>query len=299
MAQRPTYFLAPPRSYQPIGPIRLGAVIPSPKLPDEPIYVAAVPPCTSLSNPDPNGTTTSTQIKWKASRIKRSSQQFGVWTSFLQMVVGVGIDAAVERAKAIKLAWEVEEMRTESFVPSMQWLEDLVKIPIVKERKRIFVITGIMIATNMTCFRQELSGRGWNLSLGVDFTAFTGVPVSTEPRVGRESEEGVSIAGMSEGDTVFAFQVREVRVRRKGGVKEHRVVTKSALFSQERNKEDEEEDADKAVEVEGLSEELTGKEFDLETTVVKQATREDEGEGDVEEVMCVMPEDVWLDDLTS
>ncbi|KAF2679577.1 hypothetical protein K458DRAFT_393707 [Lentithecium fluviatile CBS 122367] len=170
-------------------------------------------------------------------------------------------------------------MRTKSFVHSMQWLEDVVKILLVKERRKIFVITGT--ATTTTSFRQVFSQRGLNLGVGVDATAFTGVPISAGPEVGRKTEERVS-----DGETAFAFQVREVWVRRKEGVRKHSVITKSALFSQERNE----------VEVEGLSEDLGGKEFDLQTTVVEQAIGEDDDDEGVEDVVCVMPNDVWLDD---
>jgi hypothetical protein len=96
-----------------------------------------------------------------------------------------------------------------------------------------------------------------------------------------KSKESVFEKSQWEEEFVFAFRVREVRVK-KGGVKADRAYDKGALFSRERQRVTKEADE---VEVVGLEDEADVGEFELESEEVVQEFGDEE-----EECVCVLPE---------
>ncbi|KAF2463703.1 uncharacterized protein BDR25DRAFT_205558, partial [Lindgomyces ingoldianus] len=226
---KPTYFLTPPRPYPPSGPIRLGGIIPSPTLPDEPLHIPSVPESHEISSFN--------EKNWSGSHVRTSSSRFGIWTSFLQMILSVGGDISVTSKSEINEAWSVDNMCTMSFVPSQAFIEKSVQAEQVRHyiienrwREKIYMITGVMIASGATTFRESLEERGLFISVGVDATAWTGVPISLGPEAKWKKNEVVGRRSEQQDDFVFAFRVREIRVRRKGGVKSTRAFNKGALF---------------------------------------------------------------------
>lgn len=226
--------------------------------------------------------------------MRKSSSRFGVWTSFLQMIFSIGGGISVHAEKEVKQHWEVGTMTTMTFVPSEKWLEDVVRSDEVRGyllgnrwREKVYLITGVMIASSSQSFRATLEEKGLHINVGVDATAWTGVPVSVGPEGKWKRKEVAKTQSETEEKFVFAFRVREIRVKRKGGVKNHRLYDKGALFNAEKRRDEvgrDEED----VEVEGLGEEAEGAEFGLEMKGVRQALGDEEGE---EECVCVMPEE--------
>lgn len=279
--EKPTYFLTPPRPCTPGGPIRLGAIIPSPTEPDEPLYLPPLPAETNTSQ--------YIEHNWSGSDIKSSSTHFGIWTSFLQVVLGLSADVSIASSKALHRTWAVDRMTTQTFVPSRAFLEQAVQNEDVKAyitdnflREQIYVITGVMIASSSTISRTRLRERGIYVKTGVDATAL-GFPVSGGPEVGRTWAASTTESTHRPEDFVFAYRIREIKVRRKdGSVKSHRLYDKGALFDThvERMEEDMGE-----VELEGLGDEMDEGEVEGEVRHVRQ-----ELDGREEDVVCVLPE---------
>jgi hypothetical protein len=280
---KPTYFLTPPR---PAGPIHLGAIITSPTRPDEPLHQPALPPSTDIS--------TIKEYNWSGTHVKTRSTHFGVWASFLEMILSIGGDVSVSSSKKMHQHWEVERMTTRSFFPSNAFIAGAVAHELVREyitetlfREKIYMITGVMLARATESVRESLVERGVMLSVGVDATAWTGVPVSAGPEGEWARSEGKREESVREDEFVFAYRVREIKVRRKGGVKAHRGYDRGALFNTEKKREKKRE-KEEAIEVEvvGLGDDVDDEGEGLETMEVLQ----DSYDGEQEEcVVYVVP----------
>jgi hypothetical protein len=258
--QKPTYFLTPPRSYPPSRPIRLGSIIVSPTQPDEPLHLPSLPSAADIS--------TFTEHEWHGSHNFISSSRLGVWTCFLEALLGAGIDITVKIDKATSQAWTAESMTTMSFHPSEKFLADAVShddvrnyITAQKFREKIYMITGVMIASSSTSFLSTLSEKGLYVHAGVDATAWAGIPISVGPEGKWQRKSATTKSSVRTEEFVFAYRVREIRVRKKGGVKAHKVYDKGALFDTQikRVVVDEVE-----VELLGLGEDVDGKEFGMD-----------------------------------
>ncbi|KAH6866840.1 hypothetical protein BKA58DRAFT_460717 [Alternaria rosae] len=280
---KPTYFLTPPRPSPPDGPIRLGAIIPSPSQPDEPLHLPSLPSQTDTS--------TFTEHNWSGTFSKSTSTTFGIWTSFLECVLGIGADISISNDKSTQQTWKVEKMTTQTFRPSRSFLEDVVRHEDVRDyitqhrfREKIYIITGVMIASSTTLSRERLQEKGVYVHAGVDATAWSGVPISVGPEGNWKRKSETSEQSTRAEDFVFAYRIREVKVRRKGGVKSDRLFDKGALFDTQvrRKVEDKGE-----VMVDGLGEEPDVDDVELESREVRQRVGDEEEE---EDVVCVLPE---------
>jgi hypothetical protein len=279
---KPTYFLSPPRPCPPDGPIRLGAIIPSPKQPDEPLHLPSLPPQSDTSK--------FAEHNWSGSYIKSSSSHFGVWTSFLECVLGVGADVTVGLDKASHQSWEVERMTTQTFLPSREFLEEAVAHEDVKRyiteyrfREKIYMITGVMIASSTKMSSEKLEEMGVYIHAGVDATAWTGVPISVGPEGNWKRKVQTSESSQRADDFVFAYRIREIKVGRKGGIKSNKLYDKGALFDTERKRKEKEQ---YEIEVEGMGDELDADDVEAESREVRQQGGDQE-EG---ECICVLPD---------
>ncbi|CAN9180250.1 unnamed protein product [Alternaria alternata] len=282
---KPTYFLAPRRPSPPDGPIRLGAIIPSPTQPDEPLYLPPPPPKSDTSK--------FTEYNWSGSHAKQSSSHFGVWTSFLECVLGIGADVSVGLDKSHHQSWKVDTMTTQSFLPSRTFLEQVVGHEDVRRyitenrfREKVYIITGVMIASSADISGQRLQEKGLYVHAGVDAAAWAGVPsgLSFGPEGNWKRKAETKESSRTADDFVFAYRIREIKVRRKGGVKADKLYDKGALFDMEKKRKTEDM---YEVEVDGLGDEPDVDDVDLENMEVRQKIGD---EGEEEEVVCVLPE---------
>jgi hypothetical protein len=205
------------------------------------------------------------------------------------MILSVGVDISISTSKDERQSWEVGRMTTMSFLPSRQFLESAVQQDDVRDyltstmfRDRIYMITGVMVAEGTMALRERMQEKGLYVHAGVDATAWTGVPISAGPEGEWKSRERVFEKSQREEEFVFAFRVREVRVK-KGGVKADRTYDRGALFSREKQRVVKEADE---VEVVGLEDDADVGEFELESKEVVQEF----GDEEEEECVCVMPE---------
>jgi hypothetical protein len=84
---------------------------------------------------------------------------------------------------------------------------------------------------------------------------------------------------------VFAYRLREIKVRKKGGVKGHRLYDKGALFSTEREPA---VDSEEEIHLVGLEDgEVDGDELGLDVKQVEQ-----ECDNGVDTMLCILPEDM-------
>ncbi|USP78639.1 hypothetical protein yc1106_05913 [Curvularia clavata] len=279
---KPTYFLTPPRPSPPDGPIRLGAIIPSPAQPDEPLYLPSLPESTDTS--------TFTEYNWTGSYVKASSSHFGIWTSFLEVVLGVGADVGVELDKSLERKWDVERMTTQTFLPSRSFLEQVVQHEDVKRyiienrfREKVYMITGVMIASSSTVSSEKLQECGVYVHAGVDATAWAGVPISVGPEGKWKQKKETRESSRRPDEFVFAYRIRQIKIGRKGEIKSEKVYDKGALFDTHRERATRDIGE---MELEGLGDEADIEDIELESREVRQEM----GGGQEEEFLCVLPE---------
>lgn len=150
-------------------------------------------------------------------------------------------------------------------------------------REKKYMITGVMIASATTSFREILGERGIYIHAGVDAPAWNGVPFSAGPEGKWKRKNATTESSVRIEDFLFAFRVREFRVKRKGGVKAHKMYDKGALFNTDLKGVTKEE---VDLELIGLGGDVDVGALDMESTDVKQGCVEgDDGVG------CGMPED--------
>ncbi|KAF2023076.1 hypothetical protein EK21DRAFT_95200 [Setomelanomma holmii] len=252
---RPCYFLAPTRTSSPEGSIRLGSIIASPELVDDPIST------TSPASPDAASVTTYTERNWsKSVTTELNSGRIGIWASFLQVIVGVGGDVGVSWANEASQTYSAKVMKWTEFRPSLAYIKNAVEDEEVDEfirgnkfREKVYMVTGVMVASGASGVIRSMRERGIYAHVGVDGTALSGEFSDAD-------------------DFVFAFRMRQIKVRKTGDIT-HKAKVDGALFGAEDGDEElrrqkAEEDAI-GVTVEGLNDgDADDGDFGMEGTVV-------------------------------
>lgn len=104
------------------------------------------------------------------------------------MVLGAGVDISLKRDQQTTQKWMVEHMTTMSFHPSKKFLADAVSHEDVRSyitanmfREKVYMVTGVMVASSTSSFRETLEEKGLFIHASVDATAWTGMPISVGP----------------------------------------------------------------------------------------------------------------------
>lgn len=269
---KPCYFLAPTRTCPPEGYIRLGSIISSPSRVDEPIS-SKLP-----AHPEPQYITTHSERNWSQSVTTSSnSGGVGVWVSFLQVVLGVGADVGVSWENQANQTYSAKTMKWIEFRPSLQYIRAAVTDEEIDEfirsnkfREKIFMVTGVMVASGASGVINSMRERGVYAHVGVDGTILSSgmAPIAAGPEGsfnwGKEKQSSFEDAD----DFVFAFRLRQVKVRKSGEIS-HKPRTDGALFSKEEDRkiimESERRRQEVGVEIDGLDDEdATGLDFRME-----------------------------------
>jgi hypothetical protein len=279
---KPCYYLAPTRTNPPEGVIRLGSIVASPSLVDEPIHTT--PPAI----PDPASVTTHTERNWSKSITASNSGRIGIWASFLQLIVGVGGDVGVSMANETSQSYSAKVMKWSEFRPSLSYMQNAVEDAEVDEfirgnrfREKVYMVTGIMVASGAAGVAQCMRERGIYAHVGFDATILSGgmAPVAMGPEgeltQGKRDCEAFSDAD----DFVFAFRLRQIKVKKTGEVT-HKAKVDGALFGvgdeEEELRRREEEEGRIGVVVEGLVDGYGGAgQFRLDDLVVRDAVDEE------------------------
>jgi len=184
------YFLAPTRYYAPEKRIKLGNIISSPTAPDEPLN--DLPFTIDVANIEEHSET-----NWSVSRGKNNEVKLGLWASFLQFILGIGGDVGGGQKTDSSQTLRCEKVTTREFNPSRAFVQDCIQDTGVKEylvenqhqyvfgghsSKKIYMVTGVKIASGASLVAEAARQRNIHLHLGVDGTS-AGVPASGDPEV--------------------------------------------------------------------------------------------------------------------
>jgi hypothetical protein len=212
----------------------------------------------------------------------------GIWASFLQLIVGVGGDVGVSVANETSQSYSAEVMKWSEFRPSLAYMRQAVKEEEVDEfirgnrfREKVYMVTGIMVASGASGVVDRMRERGIYAHVGVDATVLSGgmAPVAMRPEgeltQGKREREAFSDAD----EFVFAFRLRQIKVKKTGEVT-HKAKVDGALFGvgdeEEVLRKREEEEGRIGVVVEGLEDGDAGaEEFRLDDLVVRDAVDEE------------------------
>ncbi|KAF2823059.1 hypothetical protein CC86DRAFT_75597 [Ophiobolus disseminans] len=291
---KPCYFLSPTRTNPPEGLIRLGSIIPSPALVDEPIN--SIPPAT----PDASSLTTHTERNWSRHITTASnSGSIGIWASFLQLIVGVGGDIGMNWTNEASQTYSAKVMTWSEFRPSMTYITNAVRDPDVDEfirgnkfREKVYMVTGVMVASGASGVISAMKERGIYAHIGVDGTILSGgfVPLAAGPEVQFSKSKVESTGFEGADDFVIAFRIRQIKVKKRGEIT-HKAKVDGALFEVDDGagelRRREEEEGRIGVMVEGLEEgDATDGEFRGDSFDVRDAV-----DGNGVECLCVVVEE--------
>jgi hypothetical protein len=156
------------------------------------------------------------------------------------MILGAGVDVTVKLDKETTQRWTAESMTRMSFHPSGAFLADAISHEDVRSyitahmfREKVYMITGVMVASYTTSIREILEEKGVYIHAGVDATAWAGIPISVGPEGKWKRKNAVTESRIRAEEFVFAYRVREIRIKKNGGVKAHKLYDKGALFNTE------------------------------------------------------------------
>ncbi|CZR60316.1 uncharacterized protein PAC_10212 [Phialocephala subalpina] len=276
-----TYFLAPNFHLipPPKGPLALGSIITSPSTPERILNKTTLVPV-----PNPSIYTIH-QTKWSSTRSALKEAKVGVWTSFLQVILGITADVDVNRSHDVSGVYKCDDLETTYFQPDDEFIAASLKSTAVKSYmektwwgKPVYLVTGLKIARGVSADSEEKMNYGSAVKVGIDATVvLVGVPVSGGPKVeGKlERKEGVSWEGNE--DFVFAYRLLRVKLRGKDGEFKEEDYNKGALYNDGDGEEVEEEDV--------------GAERLREAWDINEANGVEEGAEDVA-VVCVAHDDL-------
>lgn len=174
--------------------------------------------------------------------------------------------------------YSFEHVHTVWFSPSQSYISQVVKEKAVADflkqtdyEEAVYIITGIKTVEGASVTTSINRNRNAKASVGFDGTPM-GVPVSVGPDAGYEAENAREATFKNSSCVVWAYQLKEVKVKRGGEVKSKDFV-KGALFGEDKEGKDVKSEAD---EISG--EDLNG------TGVYDEALQE--------ECICILPDGV-------
>ncbi|KAF1353426.1 hypothetical protein BDV97DRAFT_367033 [Delphinella strobiligena] len=285
------YFLAPTRDTPPDGRIALGNIIASISDPEDSINDLDPLAC------PPSSVHRSCLTNWKSERTKSQAKKGGVWSGFLQ-AVGVGGELSLTRTSSRTDAYEFKKLTTTYFVPTKQYIEKSISDPAVKNwmlfnrGAPLYMITGVKVASGATFMTELAKERGFRFQLGIDATPL-GVPLTAGPNFDIWNSSKESESSETESDFVFAFRVREILYKQKGGI-DSKDYVKGAMYGLEGKPVGEAGvQRHPAFEVDGLADEDPAQDefrFGFRTVEAYDDDDDDDDDDDASSVICVVPE---------
>ena len=211
-----TYFLPPSWDYHPSGPIQLGNLILSPSTPADALNGSACPrPAPeSLFAPVPK-----TNETW--STATTTTHRYGIFTELLAPLLGLGADAAVDRAARDASTFRFAESETREFAPTPDFVRAclatspaaLAVLSRARFRTHLYMVTAVKVVRGVRVETGTAREGGVEFKLALDGTML-GAPGNLGPEVraarGREERGGFDAAG----EFVFAFRLRKIVARR-------------------------------------------------------------------------------------
>jgi hypothetical protein len=245
MKAKKTYFIVAPGSSSAVGPIVLGNVISDPALPDGAVNPQPIvfPPSVTVSHGIP-------LKNWKWSKSPSVKIGGGIYAQFVEVVDG---EISAQRETETTREYSCKELRTQSFQINEEYIEAIKAVPEIQvrvlRRERLYVITGVKIATGATVNEQTLKSLGFRLAATADLMAVTGVPVKVGPKFEVNKKDPESVAYDVDEAFVFAYRLEEIFYRWQSV--RHRPFGKEGdlhgLPGQGQNSDSEDEDGDDTI----------------------------------------------------
>lgn len=165
--------------------------------------------------------------------------KFSLFTRFLSVVTGLGIDVSGEGSGKREELFHFARIETTTFTPSTSYIESVIDTPRVRQflktatRVRsasIYILTGLKTVSGAKAKTLTTRSRGVNLGIDVDGNLFSGIPIGGGPEISGKAEAQSQVSWEGSSDFVFAFRVRRVKVSKDGEVKSEEDYTKGANF---------------------------------------------------------------------
>lgn len=140
------------------------------------------------------------------------------------------------RHKSDKFAITCATLETARFAPSSSYLARSLQNEKITEyckqhhRPSVYLVTGVKVASKAMIKQDHGQGFGGKLSGQVDTTA-TGLPLNVGPTLESDYSKHNERESAIEGPFVLAYQLKRVRMKRDGSVKDSEGYTKHALFN--------------------------------------------------------------------
>ncbi|OCL06217.1 hypothetical protein AOQ84DRAFT_275413, partial [Glonium stellatum] len=215
------YFLAPTRNYVPDKRIKLGNIIPGPKVPDEPYNES---PFTIKEDEIDNHN----EYGWSATDTKSDNVKVGIWTGFLQSILGVTANASIGSGQDSSLNLNCESVLTREFTPKRSFLDQCIKDPGVQNLYRgprrlkkpidLYMIIGLKIANGASSAVDFAKEKSIHLHAGADGSP-AGAPGSAgvDFDTNRSSNQGEAFKNAD--NFVLGFRLKRIRIGPKGILK--------------------------------------------------------------------------------
>ncbi|EEQ31849.1 hypothetical protein McanMca71_007798 [Microsporum canis] len=213
MAFSPTYFLCPladPVPAAPEGPLALGSVLKSPNVPLSPLNRDA-----ALTPPKVVSTV---ETDWQKSVSDSTSMSFGIFASFMELVLGAGADVSVDHSRANHSNFAFDKLTTLSFEPTLEYIKEALQAAGVRQYrdsrglarcKSLYIVTGLKLASGAAIRYVSQHGPGIAAQVGVDGSA-AGVPISVGP-TGHWARERTQETSFYRGDEfIFAYRLHKI-----------------------------------------------------------------------------------------
>ena len=213
---RKSYFLAPSWEISP-DEVQLGSVVENFTRPQRPLSAA-----TLLDQID---TAVSDSPGEQSSGTAKSSHQWqaGLFAKFVQFIT-IGGDMSYTSSSTHEVEYTCDAIKTRRFTPSLAYIGKAAADKNVKDHLKIggvgtkvFMITGIKTATNITITTTEEVKSEATAHIGVDIPAIQ-LPIG--PKGSRKHDQLSKHTRTIAGPILFAFQVEKMRLNRK-----HKVVS--------------------------------------------------------------------------
>jgi hypothetical protein len=151
----------------------------------------------------------------------------GINATIAQGIAGTAT-AVYAFAKDKKNVYRCEELETVEFEPNQQFINDSITASknvqdtisnALIGQKRVYMITGLKIATGFSTSTSKGTQHGPVLNIGVDATAF-GVPEEAGPQMELSTNSARTVSqGRTLNKIVFAYRVVKIRLKRDGQAK--------------------------------------------------------------------------------
>jgi hypothetical protein len=227
------YFLSPSWDYTPDAKpgltIALWNIVTSPTKMVPPLVAATAAPAA-----DDTATSTKTGFEWTRERDKEN--RFGVWTKFLDMLVGIGIDIGHKRKTSIHDLYTFDEMVTKEAFPAPEYVERMVKEGPAKKylekfdfEKPLYLVVGTKAVSGTNVKQVLKKEQSTDFKLSVDATN-TAAPLSLGPELGVSDSKGDTLSFKGSSDFVFAFRIQKIVVNRQFEIQDEDGETEGAVL---------------------------------------------------------------------